>query len=107
MFFIMMWLHIGSNSEKMHQMSRWYVDKTMVVCRRWYPGDLEQNWHKQSLGGEKTKIAHCVETTAGLSALPNSNVRVCSEYFLKWALRYLGCARPDEHTVTFEKNEPG
>ena len=27
-----------------------------------------------------------------LSALPKSNVRVCSVYFLKWSLRHLGCA---------------
>ena len=60
---MMMWLHTGSNAEKMHQMSRWYVDKTMVPCRRWYPGDLKQHWHKQSWRSlrrrenEKSRIA--------------------------------------------------
>ena len=77
MFFMMMWLHTGSNAEKMHQMSRWYVDKTMVPCRRWYPGDLKQHWHKQSWRREN-EVAHCVETTAGRRCCRHCRKAMCA-----------------------------
>ena len=94
------------NAGKMPLTLWWYVDKTMVPCCRWYPRDLEQNWHqRRDLTERKREHTQCVKAaagqlTGGVRVVHNARkTLVCSEYLCEWALRHFGCARPSQHSI--------